>query len=50
MFKFGMPSLIVERSRSMLSSDDVAIWMCFQLMVCVDCKEEMRDSRSWFSI
>ena len=34
----------------MLSSDDVAVWTCSQLTVCVECKEEMSDSCSWVSV
>ena len=34
----------------MLSSDDVAVWTCSQLTVCVECKEDRSDSWSWFSV
>ena len=40
-----MPSFMVERRRSILLSDDVAIWTCSQLTVCV-----ASDSCSWFFI
>ena len=45
----GMTSSMVERRRNMLSSDDVAVWTCSQLTVCVECKEDRSDSCSWFS-
>ncbi len=45
----GIPSSIVER-RSMLSSDDVAIWTCSQLMGCRECRDEMSELCSWSSI
>ena len=41
---------MVERRRSMFSSDDVAVWTCSQSSVCVECREDMSDSWSWFSI
>ncbi len=46
----GIPSSIVERRRSMLSSDDVAIWTCSQLMECRECRDEMSELCSWSSI
>ena len=45
-FNSGMPSSMVERRRSMLSSDDVAVWTCSQLTVCAECKEDSSDSCS----
>ena len=49
-FNSGMPSSMVERRSCMLSLDDVAVWTCSQLTVCVECKEDRSDSCSWFSI
>ena len=34
----------------MLSSEDVAVWTCSQLTVCMECKEDRSDSWSWFSV
>ena len=34
----------------MFSSDDVAVWTCSQVTVCVECKKEISDSCSCFSI
>ncbi len=43
----GIPSSMVDSRRSMLSSDDVAVWSKSQFTVCV---EERRVSCSPFSI
>ena len=34
----------------MLSSDEVAIWTCSQLTVCVELRDEMSDSSIWLSV
>ena len=34
----------------MFSSDDMAVWTCSKVTLCVDCRDEMSDSCSCFSI
>ena len=41
---------MIERRRSMLSSEDVAVWTGSQLTVCVELREEESDSCTWFSV
>ena len=46
----GMPSSIADSSKSMLLSDEVAVWTCSQLTMCVELIDEMSDSSSWLSV